>query len=64
MITDNLRRLAGVNAAAEGGKWEPAAEILSLRFVRAKDLNAISVQRINATSGAKARSERATWRHG
>jgi hypothetical protein len=29
MITDNLRRLAGVNAAAEGGKWEPAAEILS-----------------------------------
>ena len=31
-ITDNSRRLAGVNAAAVSGKWEPAAEILSARF--------------------------------
>jgi hypothetical protein len=41
MITDNLRRLAGVNAAAEGGKWEPAAEILSV--LREGSLGAISV---------------------
>jgi hypothetical protein len=40
-----------------GGDWEPAAEILSPRSLRAKDLYANSVQMINATSGAKARSE-------
>jgi len=43
-----LRRLAGVNAAAKGGKWEPAAEIpkppaFRRKRLRAKDLYAISV---------------------
>jgi hypothetical protein len=44
-ITDKLRRLAGVNAAAKGGKWEPAAEILSRVFVSRGEgsLYAISV---------------------
>ncbi len=44
-ITDNLRRLAGVNAAAKGGIWEPAAEILSRVFGSRGEgsLDAISV---------------------
>ena len=37
----NLRRLAGVNAAAVGGKWEPAAETLSV--LCEGSLDAISV---------------------
>src|SRR5579863_3367864 len=49
MITDNLRRLAGVNAAAKGDKWEPAAEILSAFQRRISTPSRFS--KISATSG-------------
>jgi hypothetical protein len=41
-----LRRLAGVNAAAKGGKWEPAAEILSVFREGSPDAISVSESRI------------------
>jgi len=56
MITDNLRRLAGVNEPPIRRRLGACCRNPE-RF-SAKDLNANSVQRINVTSGAKAQVER------